>query len=162
MLIQVSKHRKNNLFSVTEIDARGITQTKRKSLCVAFGKGVADAVDVGQIWEVDGKIEQRKFQANGFTVKEDQLTAETAEFIKPNTALMETWLRKNIDGVGQVKARKLARMPLLERAIESGDPTNFLGLSDVSREQLFRKFHGGYAEAIKWLSLKLPVVSQLH
>ena len=159
MLIQVAKHRKNNLFSATEINAFGITQTTRKSLCVAFGQGVADAVDVGQIWEVDGKIEQRKFQANGFTVKEDQLTAETAEFIKPNTALMETWLRKNIDGVGQVKARKLARMPMLEEVIEIGDPDNLLGLPEVSREQLLSKFpREGYAEAIKWLSSrKLPV-----
>ena len=156
MLIQINKLRKNNLFSATQIDEQGIT---RKSLCVAFKTRESDAVDVGQIWRVEGKSEIKKFVVNGFTVKEEQFDAETAEFIKPNTALLETWLRKNVEGVGTVKARKLARMSELESIIEAGDPKNLLRLPEVSREQLLRKFpRGGYAEAIKWLSSrKLPV-----
>jgi len=156
MLIQINKIRKNNLFSASQIDEQGIT---RKSLCVAFKTRESDAVDVGQIWRVEGKSEIKRFVVNGYNVKEEQFDAETAEFIKPNTALLETWLRKNVEGVGTVKARKLARMSELESIIEAGDPKNLLRLPEVSREQLLRKFpRGVYAEAIKWLSSrKLPV-----
>jgi exodeoxyribonuclease V alpha subunit len=159
MLVQISKLRANKSFSVTQIDGRGVTVHSKKSLSVSFPSDLHDAVQVGSIWEIKGEQQEQKFVVNGFTVTEDHIVANEATFVKPNTALIETWLRKNIDGVGTVKAKKLARMPLLVRAIESGDPTNFLDLNETARNQLFSKFpRDGYAEAIDWLSRRnLPV-----
>lgn len=159
MLIQISKVRANRSFSVTQIDGRGVTVHSKKNLSVSFPKNLHDAVQIGSIWEIEGEQQEHKFLVNGFTVKEDHIVANEATFVKPNTALIETWLRKNIDGVGTVKAKKLARMPELVTAIEAGDPSNLLDLNETARNQLFSKFpRDGYAEAIDWLSRRnLPV-----
>ena len=153
MLVQISKHRSSNYYSAVEINETGATVRSHRSLCIEFDKHISDAVSPGQIWTVNGSITKKSYSINGFKLHEEHVAANEAELIKPNTALIETWLRKNIDGVGQVKARKLARMSGLDAIIEAGDPENALGLSEVGREQLLRKFpRGEYAEAIKWLS----------
>ena len=153
MLVQISKHRKGNYYSAVEINETGATVKSHRSLCIEFDKYISEAVSPGQIWTVNGNITKKSYQINGYKLYEDHLAADQAELLKPNTALIETWLRKNIDSVGQVKARKLARMSGLEAIIEAGDPESQLGLSEVARGQLLRKFPtGAYAEAIKWLS----------
>ena len=124
-----------------------------KTCSVRFPEAYKDAAQVGSIWRVEGEITNTEYWAAGQMRGGHNIEATNVEFVKPRTGLLEAWLRENIEGVGYAKARKLACNPLLERAIEAGDPTNFLGLSDVAREQLLRKFpRDEFADVLRWLA----------
>jgi len=128
---------------------------------VALPEALRDAAKVGSIWEVEGPSRENTFSANGYTITEDHIDADTARFVKPNTRLLETWLRKNVDGIGEVKAGRLARHPNLVELIEQKqtDALLDLGVPERSIEPLLTHFPDeAYMKAINWLSThELPV-----
>lgn len=128
---------------------------------MALPEALRDAAKVGSIWEVEGPSRENTFSANGYTITEDHIDADTARFVKPNTRLLETWLRKNVDGIGEVKAGRLARHPNLVELIEQKqtDALLDLGVPERSIEPLLTHFPDeAYMKAINWLSThELPV-----
>ena len=161
-LIQISRTRYKGFLSARRIRAiDGVTIKSERPLSVKFPEAYNDAAQVGSIWRInDGEETVNQFKAaNGITIYEDHIDATDVEYVKPNTRLMETWLRRNIDGIGEVKAKQIARIELLEKAVLAGDPTNLIKLHDVAKEQLLRKFpRDEYAAALHWLaSRNLPV-----
>lgn len=161
-LIQIAKTRYKGYLSARRIRAiDGVTIKSERPLSVKFPEAYNDAAQVGSIWRInDGEETTNQFKAaNGITIYEDHIDASDVEFVKPNTRLLETWLKRNIDGIGEVKAKQIARIELLDRVVLAGDPYNMIKLPDVAKEQLLRKFpRDEYAEALNWLaSRKLPV-----
>lgn len=161
MLIQVSKRRSNGFVSAKRLNSDGSIVHSINSLCVVFPKAFRDAVNVGSIWEVNGNLTESTFTANGYTVTEDCLDAETVRFVKPNTHLLETWLRKNVDGIGEVKAGRLARHPHLIEIITQKQANTLLdlGVPERSIGPLMLNFPSqDYMDAINWLAThELPV-----
>jgi len=161
LIIQVSKKRLDGSVSARRIADDGSVIREANGLCVTFREAYRDAAMVGSLWEVDGPSRQTTFQANGYTVAEIHIDANTARFLKPNTQLLETWLQKNVDGIGEVKAGRFARHPHLIEMIERKQIRKLLdlGVPDRSIEPLLTKFpRQDYMEAINWLaSHELPV-----
>lgn len=161
MLIQVVKKRFNSSVSAKRIADDGSIIREANGLCVAFPKAYRDAAVVGSLWEVEGPSKQITFRANGYTVTEEHIEADVARFVKPNTRLLETWLRKNVDGIGEVKAGRLARHPQLIEMIERKQISSLLnlGFPDRSIEPLLINFPSQeYMDAINWLAAhELPL-----
>jgi len=155
MLIQVSKTRQNGSVSAKRIADDGSVIHMANSLSVALPEAYRDAAKVGSLWEVDGPTVQTTFTAHGYTVAEDHLEAHTARFIKPNTHLLETWLQRNVRGIGEVKAGRLARNPRLIEMIEQRDISSLLeaGGPSPSIGPLLLEFpNDAYMAAIDWLA----------
>ena len=161
MLIQVSKTRQNGSFSAKRIAGDGSIIQVANSLSVSLPEACRDAAKVGSLWEVDGPTRQTTFTANGYTVTEDHLEAHTARFAKPDTRLLETWLQRNVKGIGEVKASRLARNPRLIEMIEKQDISSLLeaGVPSQSIGPLLLEFpNDAYMAAINWLAdHELPV-----
>jgi exodeoxyribonuclease V alpha subunit len=67
-------------------------------------------LDKGQIWTVAGSSSIREhYAANGFKIKETQITAISAQLLRPAGRNIIAWIAESSDtvGIGQVKARKL-------------------------------------------------------
>ena len=155
MLIQVSKRRRNGSVSAMRIAADGSVIHVANSLSVSLPEACKDAAKVGSLWEVDGPTAQTTFTAGGYTIIEDHLEAHTARFVKPNTRLLETWLQRNVKGIGEVKAGRLARNPRLIEIIEERDISSLLeaGVPSRSIGPLLLEFPSdAYMAAINWLA----------
>lgn len=162
MLIQVSKKRLNGSVSAKRLKRDGSLAHGANGLCVTLPEAFRDAAKVGSIWEVDGVSSQSSFTSpNGHTITEEHIEAEVARFVKPNTRLLETWLQKNVKGIGEVKAGRLARNPMLIDMIEQGQTEALLemGVPTGSIGPLLTNFpNQPYMEALNWLaSNDLPV-----
>ena len=134
--------------------ANGHIVPNRKPLSVAFPKSLVDAAQIGSIWEAKGNVTDSSFKNHhGRDIEIEQLRVTEARFVKPNTALLATWLRKNIDGVGTAISQQLACIEDLEKHIKDGDPDGLLGVNEAILNQLQQKFPADeYADAINWLS----------
>lgn len=161
MIIQISKKRRNGSVSARRIADDGSVIREPNGLCVALPEAYRDAAMIGSLWEVDGPSKQTIFRANDYTVTELHIDANTARFLKPNTRLLEIWLWKNVDGIGEVKAGRLARHPHLIEMIERKQLSKLLdlGVPERSIGQLLTNFPSqDYMEAINWLAThELPV-----
>jgi exodeoxyribonuclease V alpha subunit len=155
MLVQVSKRRQNGSVSAKRIADDGSVIHVTNSLSVSLPNAYRDAAKVGSLWEVDGPTTQTTFTADGYTVIEDHLEAHAARFVKPSTRLLETWLQRNVKGIGEVKAGRLARNPRLIEMIEQRDISSLLeaGVPSQSIDLLLLEFpNDAYMAAINWLA----------
>lgn len=155
MLIQVSKRRQDGSVSARRIADDGSVIDVANSLSVSLPEAYRDAAKVGSLWEVTGPTAQTTFTADGYTITEDHLEAHTARFVKPNTRLLETWLQRNVKGIGEVKAGRLARNPRLIEMIEKQDISSLLeaGVPSQSIGPLLLEFpNEAYMAAINWLA----------
>src|ERR1700721_996044 len=83
-------------------------------------------LDQGQIWSVAGSQSVREFIAeNGFKIRETQISAITAQLVRPAGRNIIAWIAECPEavGVGDVKARKLYELfgPSLITRIENKD-----------------------------------------
>ena len=157
MLIQIQKARLNGLFSAKRLSDNGRVVHTSKGLSVRFPRVVRGAVALGSVWRISGPLRETTFDVDGYTIKEDRIDIKKAELVKPNTRLMETWLQQNIDGIGEVKAARLACNPNLLSIIEDENFDALLdfGISNTAAKQILKKFpRDELLEAINWLAEK--------
>ncbi|CUK00997.1 Exodeoxyribonuclease V alpha chain [Shimia thalassica] len=157
MLVQIHKARLNGLLSAKRLSDEGFIIHSSKGLSVRFPRAVKDVATPGNVWRISGPQNEASFEVNGYTVTEDRIDVDEAELIKPNTSLIETWLQKNIDGIGEVKAGRLARNPNLLDLIENEDFDALLdlGIPSNAARQILKTFpRDEMLEAINWLAEK--------
>lgn len=161
MIIQVSKIRLNGSVSAKKLSDDYRVVNTHKKLCVTLPEALRGVVQEGSVWEVHGSMSEISYEVKNFTIYEEQLQATSAKMLRPKTSLMEHWLQKNIDGIGSVKAQRLARNPNLIEFIDAQDYTALkaLGLTELTVSQLIRKFpNDQLLQVINWLSERnLPV-----
>ena len=125
-----------------------------KPLSVAFPSELVGAAQIGSIWDAAGDVNNNSFvNKSGREIHTQHMAVKSARYVKPNTALLATWLRKNINGVGNAISQQLACIENLEKHIRDGDPHGLLGVNEIILGELQRKFPTDeYADAIDWLS----------
>lgn len=66
-------------------------------------------VDKGQVWAVTGIVSTRTFEVNGYRRREMQISAATAQLLRPSGRNIISWIADCPDcqGIGQVKAGRL-------------------------------------------------------
>jgi exodeoxyribonuclease V alpha subunit len=117
----------------------GITENGDRFVAVCDYRLIPDPslLDQGQIWSVAGNSSARESIAeNGFKIKETQITATTAQLLRPAGRNIIAWIADCSDaaGVGQVKARKLYERfgPSLIELIEQ---KNITALAEVIKQE---------------------------
>ena len=117
----------------------GITENGDRFVAVCDYRLIPDPslLDQGQIWSVAGSSSIRESIAeNGFKIRETQITATTAQLLRPAGRNIIAWIADCSDaaGVGQVKARKLYERfgPSLIELIEQ---KNITALAEVIKQE---------------------------
>ncbi|WP_415912785.1 AAA family ATPase [Neptuniibacter sp. QD37_11] len=120
MIIQVAKVRPSGIRGVYEVREDGTVKSRTLPLCVKFPRDCIEAATAGTVWFVEGRTTKRSFVTNGFTVHEELISPDEVRFIRPSGELLIRWIAQNIEGVGDVKARRLIRsISNLNEAIQS-------------------------------------------
>jgi exodeoxyribonuclease V alpha subunit len=115
-------------------------------------------LDQGQIWSVAGSQSVREFIAeNGFKIRETQISAITAQLVRPAGRNIIAWIAEcpEVVGVGHVKARKLYERfgPSLITLIDNKEiPALAAVIKQVSAELLCQAFEKHeVASTLLWL-----------
>lgn len=156
MIVQLTRQRSINFFSAIEISDTGVIIRRKGPLAVQLPEAVLGAAQSGSVWRVEGTSENHTFQQNGFLISEERLYAASAQFLKPSGDLLARWIAENIEGIGDVKAKRLARAPFdLDEAVRTRDIeklVNVQGVTAALAQKLIDKWlPSGYYRALKWL-----------
>ncbi|PQJ23627.1 hypothetical protein BSZ31_00175, partial [Limnobacter sp. SAORIC-690] len=156
MIVQLTKQRSMNIFSAVEISDIGLVIRRKGPLAVELPEVVLGAAQSGSVWRVEGTSKNNIFQQNGFLISEERLAATSAIFLKPSGDLLARWIVENIEGIGEVKAKRLVRAPFdLDEVVRNRDVDKLVqiqGITAALAQQLIDKWlPSGYYRAITWL-----------
>ena len=154
--IQISNVRANGMRTAYVVNADGSIQSRKNTLAVKFPRSCSDIATAGSVWCVQGEIFERTYKIKEFQIVEDVYTVSGATLERPSGELLARWISKNIDGVGDVKARRLVRaVPDLDEKVRQGDVEalkQVSGISDQLAQELIRKWpHAALYDVIAWL-----------
>ena len=122
ILIQVVKRRPSGLVTAQEVREDGSIQPRKNTLVIRFEKASRPAVLPGSVWKVSGQTESVTFTRNNIPITEERLSVERSEFVRPSGELLARWIAANVEGVGDVKARRLVRgIKNLNQAVKNHD-----------------------------------------
>jgi len=162
--VQVTKIGQWNQRFVHELNEDGSIIRRMNSTVVTFPKANLSDAEVGTIWDIKGERGSRTFAAkNGIDITQNRIKATSAKLVRPSGGLLEGWIAMNVDGIGEVKARRLVRAfpnDLLDR-IHNKDVealSSVSGMSVESAQALIDKMPSERLfDAIEWLQdSKLP------
>lgn len=156
MMVQIAKIRPSGIRTAWEVQEDGSIAHRDTILAVQFPTQMREAASVGSVWSVEGEIERRNYKAHGFVVQDDLLTVETARFLRPSGELLTRWISRNIDGMGDVIARRLVRaFPDIDAVVRSGDRqalTTVAGVNESRARALIEKWPPqGLYGVLNWL-----------
>ncbi|MFC3636087.1 AAA family ATPase [Camelimonas fluminis] len=135
-MIQIAKVRPSGIRTAWEVLGDGSLAHRDAILTIQFSTQLWEAASVGSVWSVEGKIERRSYKVRGFTVNDELLTVERARHVRPSGALLARWIAKNIDGLGDVIARRLMRAhPDIDAVVRSGDVQALMAVSGVNERR---------------------------
>lgn len=133
MMVQIAKVRPSSIRTACEVREDGSLAHRDTTLAIQFPAQWRAAANVGSVWSVEGKIERRNYKARGFTVNDDLLTVESAQYVRPSGELLARWIAKNIDGLGEVIARRLVRaLPDIDAVVRHGDVQALTAVSGIN------------------------------
>lgn len=136
MMVQIAKVRPSGIRTAWEVREDGSLAHRDATLAVQFPMKWWEAASVGSVWSVEGSIERRNYKARGFTVNDDLLTVESARYVRPSGELLARWIAKNIDGLGDVIARRLVRaLPDIDAVVRGGDVQALTAVSGVNESR---------------------------
>jgi len=122
--------------TAAEVLASGALAPRKHVLAVEFPRYCKGVVTPGSVWRVDGATTVRAYEHNNFQITEDLLIATNAEFIRPSGELLARWIHKNIEGVGEVIARRLVRaLPNIDAIVRDGNLEALVAISGVSGDR---------------------------
>jgi exodeoxyribonuclease V alpha subunit len=163
MKVQIAKIRRSGVRTAWEIAKDGAVNSRRYTLCLKFPKRVMDAAEVGTVWNVDGIIKTHTFKAGEHEITEHYMKVNKSEFLRPSGELLVRWIAANIEGVGEVKARRLVRQfPDLDQLVREKDVgalSSVAGVSAESAHVIIAKWPSeSFYAALEWLQKsKLPL-----
>lgn len=121
------------MVTAAEVLASGALAPRKHVLAVEFPRYCKGVVTPGSVWSVAGATTVRTYEHNNFQITEDLLVATNAEFIRPSGELLARWIHKNIEGVGEVIARRLVRaLPNIDAIVRDGNVEALVAISGVS------------------------------
>lgn len=155
-MVQIAKVRPSGIRTAWEVREDGSLAQRDATLAIQFPTQWREAASVGSIWSVEGKIERRNYKARGFTVNDDLLTVESAQYVRPSGELLARWISKNIGGLGDVIARRLVRaLPDIDAVVRRGDVqalTAVSGINEGRAKTLIEKWPPeGLYDVLGWL-----------
>lgn len=116
----------------------------------------AKAATPGSVWLVDGETSRRTWRRDGFTMEQEVVHARTARCQRPAGDLLARWIATNVDGIGEVIARRLVRAVAdLDGCVRQGDVgtlTAVAGVSAARARALVECWpHKGLYDVLAWL-----------
>ena len=152
-----------------EVRENGSLVYRDRPLVLKFQKKTAPAATPGTVWEVAGNTSLYRSTVNGFSFLETRMIVSKATMIRPSGELLSRWIAANIDGIGDVKARRIVRaLPDLNKVIRDKNAQRLMTVSGVSEELAQRLIANWPAdhlyETIAWLQnseLPLRIADQL-
>ncbi|WP_261844256.1 AAA family ATPase [Aliamphritea ceti] len=139
------------------------------TLAARLPKNCLEMAEVGSLWAITGERTQREYRINGILIKEELIDVDTATLLKPSGELIARWISGNVEGIGDVLARRLVRaIPDLNEKVSLGDVealTRVQGFNEGRAKALIAKWpsEGLYA-VLEWLqgsSLPLSLAERL-
>jgi len=161
--VQIAKIRRLGVRTAWEIAEDGSVIRRKHTLCLTFPKKVMEAAEVGTVWNVDGITKTHSFKAGSFEITERYMKVKKSQFVRPSGELLARWIAANIEGVGEVKAKRLVRQfPDLDQRVREKDVEGLSGVAGVSAESahaIIEKWPSeGFYAALEWLQKsKLPL-----
>ena len=122
-----------------------------------------EAAEVGTVWNVDGITKSHSFKAGNFEITERYMKVKKSQFLRPSGELLARWIGANIEGVGEVKAKRLIRhFPDLDQRVRQKDVkalSSVAGVSEESARAIIEKWPSeSFYAALEWLqNSKLPL-----
>ncbi len=133
MNIQIAKVRDSGIRTAYVVNDDGSIQNRKRTLAIKMPKSCLEVATTGSVWSVNGAMSQRSYKINNFEVTEDLLTVNDANFLRPSGELLARWLSSNIEGCGDVKARRLVRaLPNIDELVRNNDANALCAVSGVS------------------------------
>ena len=161
--VQIAKIRPKGVRTAWEIAEDGSIIRRMTTLCLVFPEKCRDAAEVGTVWKVAGGTRNHRFKAGNQDITERYMKVKEAEFLRPSGELLARWIAANIEGVGEVKAKRLVRQyPDLDSRVRQRDVealTSVAGVSTQSAQAIIDKWPSeSFYAALEWLQgSKLPL-----
>lgn len=161
--VQIAKIRPKGVRTAWEIAEDGSIIRRMTTLCLVFPEKCRDAAEVGTVWKVAGGTRNHRFKAGNQDITERYMKVKEAEFLRPSGELLARWIAANIEGVGEVKAKRLVRQyPDLDSRVRQRDVealTSVAGVSTQAAQAIIDKWPSeSFYAALEWLQgSKLPL-----
>ncbi|MEI8353954.1 MAG: helix-hairpin-helix domain-containing protein, partial [Lentisphaerota bacterium] len=152
--VQIMRVRPSGLRSAAVVNDDG--SIRPPPLAVKFPADCAEAATAGSVWDVAGNVERRCYVVNGVNVAEELLVATEVKYVRPSGELLARWISANIEGVGEVIARRLVRaFPDLNEIVRQGDVealSRVSGVNAARAQSLIRKWPSeALCGVLEWL-----------
>ena len=156
MLVQLREAPRGGVARAHEVASDGRVVNRSTPLAVRLPKSCHGAATPGSVWLVDGEKTKRTWQRDGFTMEQEVVHASTARFQRPAGGLLARWIAANVDGIGEVIARRLVRAVAdLDGCVRQGDIRTLTAVAGVSvgraRALVECWPHKGLYDVLAWL-----------
>lgn len=153
--IQVTRLRKFLQATAVPLSPDGAQLPRRRTLAVSFPDDVFAEVKAGTVWQVEGEMSSQAFDIGGWEHTEDLLIAKRAIFKRLSGDVLAFYLSKNVDGIGSVIAKRVARTEKIAQIILENDVARLCQISGVNEKRasmLIRHWPDNLLEdAIEWI-----------
>lgn len=134
--VQVSKVRPSGIRTVQAIRDDGSIESLDTALAVKLPKNCLELAEVGSLWAVNGERTQREYSVKGFTIKEVLIDVKQASLLRPSGELIVRWISGNVEGIGDVLARRLVRaIPSLNDTIRQNNLEALTSVSGINESR---------------------------